>query len=537
MRQLSVGGTWNVRADEGDGRTVDALIVPWDAIGETDDGPELVRRGAFSDVDPARVVLRMDHADPPAGRATALDDQDDGAVARFAVGRTPRGDELLATVAAGLEPNVSIGFREVPGGSRQERVDGRSVRVHSRIDLVEVSTTWRPVYAGATVLSVRSDQHEAAAMDESPDTIEQAGPAAPIAPTGPAAISGDVLTRHEAVLDRLMGRLDDMELRQRQDLTRAPGDQAIQARAMVHRGQWASVAVRALAGERIPDLELRALADVTTTTNLGVVPPNFRSELIGIIDPSRPFLDSTKQVPPGDSGMRQTMPRIVQRPLTGKQATEKAEVASRATIIDSVNFDAVTIAGAGDLSIQVIRRSSPQYLATWLDLLAESYAINADNEAVDALLAASPIAGGVFNPASPSFGAAYTNAAAVHQTLRPDRIWLSTAAVAAFIDAKEPTGGGGRPLYPGLVSIASVAGEGSPGGPAPISLRPVHVPALDDEAPDLIVGPSAGFAWAEDGTYQLSADVPAKAGRDVGLVGMIWFMPIYGGAFTTYTLA
>jgi hypothetical protein len=147
------------------------------------------------------------------------------------------------------------------------------------------------------------------------------------------------------------------------------------------------------------------------------------------------------------------------------------------------------------------------------------------------------VEGGELDPAAPAFGGAFTNAAsATGRTMQPDRIWLSTAALAAFIDAVEPAGGGGRPLYPGLASIAGLSGGPGAGVPGGFSLTPVWVPELDDETPDIIVGPSRAFVWAEDGTYTLQADVPAKFGRDVGLAGMIWYAPIYPAAFTSYTL-
>jgi hypothetical protein len=83
-------------------------------------------------------------------------------------------------------------------------------------------------------------------------------------------------------------------------------------------------------------------------------------------------------------------------------------------------------------------------------------------------------------------------------------------------------------------------------------LRPVIVPELDVlkasppaaltgpepdiEVPDIIIGPADGFAWAEDGTYTLQADNPGQAGRDVALVGMLFYAATHPGAFTGYTL-
>ena len=85
------------------------------------------------------------------------------------------------------------------------------------------------------------------------------------------------------------------------------------------------------------------------------------------------------------------------------------------------------------------------------------------------------------------------------------------------LDAMAPNG---ELLYP-----AGVAG-----GIA--SLRPVYVAALHDTGTEVLVGPSSGFCWSEDGSFALQAVVPARAGEDIAAFGLICFAPMYRGAFT-----
>jgi phage head maturation protease len=508
--EFTLSGT--IQSFDEDKREVEVLIVPWDVDAETARGLERFERGAFDGIEPGQFVFRQRHQDPPTGRGIVLDNRDDGQYGRFKISQTAAGDEQVTLIRDGVETGISVGFEDGKY-DRKKMSDGRMQYLHKQVNpegQLEVSTTWKPAYRQAAVLNYREVHDVADEQEAAVATTEQ--PAAPATP--------DVSDKLDAIFTR-MEKLDE-------------GQRKFAAAAIANGApkDAANKFVRQIA------IQVRELAEVVTTNNLGVVPDAMSSEILGRIDEGRPFMNSTRQVPTPASGMNLLYPKITQRPLVAEQAAEKDEVASRATAITSVDFPFASYAGAGDLSIQLIKRSSPDFLNLWLELLGQAYAVSTEDAAVDALLAESAVVegSGTFDPETDTFGAAFNNSiTATGRTMKPNRIWLSTTALIQFMDARTPSGGGGEPLYPALSGISGLtAGGGSDLG---FTLQPVWVPALDNEIVDVIIGPSGAFVWAEDGTYSLQADVPAKAGRDVGIVGMVAFAPIYPAAFTTYVVA
>jgi HK97 family phage major capsid protein len=345
-----------------------------------------------------------------------------------------------------------------------------------------------------------------------------------------AAVRADLAkigTSVDAFAEKMGERIEKLEERSRSQFI-VPSDEP---KPKANRADWISTVLKLLSGERVPELQIRALDDLITTDNAGVVPDAISSELIGVIDPSRPFMQSTRRMDTPASGLTLTVPVITQRPTVAEQTTEKTEVDSTKTLIGTTDFVAQTFAGGGDISLQLLKRSSPSFLSLYLELLAEAYGLTTEAAAVADLNAAGIGSGGALDPEALALGSAWSSAVGSAFKRGPDTIWMSSAAVAAFIDAKAD--GTNAPLYSQL--SANFTAGGGVGGSIQ-GLRAVYVPALDATANDVIVGPSRGFAWAEDGTFVLQVDNPALAGRDVAMVGIVWFAAMYPAAFTAYSV-
>lgn len=496
-------------------------LVPWGVVANSKAGPEVWESGAFDDVDPTSLVLQLEHMDPPAGRSRELENRSDGQYAVFRVSKTQRGDDILALAMDGVTRGVSVTFADLPGGTEIQTRNGRRTRVVRKADVRAVSTTWRPTWQQSAVLEVRSEpEQEIAPM------TEEIAPIVVAAPVDLSPLTAQITAMQTDFSDRFAA----LEERSRGAQIIIPTAETVREPKLY---EWADAVVRLMSGERLSPAYLheRALDDVLVADNPGLVPHAFSNTVIGIMDTRRQFLNTTTQIPAPPSGMTLTIPRLTQRATADVQLTEKTEIESTALKSVLASFDALTIAAGADVSIQMIKRSSPGTMDLLMRDMARAYGAKADQKAIAALLAAGTTPGAHnIDPEALLIGDAWGNSIANYGE-PPDTLWLSSAAVEAFIDAKD--NGTNRPLYSNLT--ASIAAGNLPGGGVS-ALRPVYCPALDGTTVDVMVGPSSGFVWAEDGAFELAVDNPTLAGRDIAIVGIMFFVPRYPLAFTTYDI-
>jgi phage head maturation protease len=83
---------------------------------------ETLERGALAGTDPAKAVLTATHPRDagtlPIGRTLTIEDRADAAWGEWLVSDTALGNEVLALARDQVPLGLSVGFMEVPGGSR-----------------------------------------------------------------------------------------------------------------------------------------------------------------------------------------------------------------------------------------------------------------------------------------------------------------------------------------------------------------------------------------------------------------------------------
>jgi uncharacterized protein len=147
--------------DGGDGRTLVGPMLPWGVEAKVVDRGRLVTetftRGALAGTDPAQVPLTATHprdaSTLPIGRTLSIEDCADAAWGQWRVSDTALGNEVLALARDGVPLGLSVGFAEVPGGSRWSADRQRVTRTRAALDHVAVVRV--PAYQGAGVVGVR----------------------------------------------------------------------------------------------------------------------------------------------------------------------------------------------------------------------------------------------------------------------------------------------------------------------------------------------------------------------------------------------
>jgi HK97 family phage major capsid protein len=127
----------------------------------------------------------------------------------------------------------------------------------------------------------------------------------------------------------------------------------------------------------------RTLQNVTSTTVAGLIVPTHMTQILDIIDRSRPVVDSGRDVPLDRGSM--TYPVIGTRPTVVEQTSEKTEAGTVAPTVTSATLTAKTYLGATNVSWQAINWSTPDVLSLYFDLAAEAYARQTEGRACDVL--------------------------------------------------------------------------------------------------------------------------------------------------------
>src|SRR5215217_1684669 len=153
--------------DEGDGRTLVGPLLPWGVEARVVDRGRLVTetftRGALEGTNPATVPLTATHPKDagtlPIGVMVEFEERADAAHGAWHVSDTLIGNEVLALARDGVPLGLSVGFAEVPGGSRWSADRQRVTRTRAALDHVAVVRV--PAYQGAGVVGVRSSDARA----------------------------------------------------------------------------------------------------------------------------------------------------------------------------------------------------------------------------------------------------------------------------------------------------------------------------------------------------------------------------------------
>lgn len=499
-----------ITAADSNTRTVTGRIVTWNEEGSTSAGrtvflPNSINFGK-------NVKLLWEHRlEKPLGKLISAEVTDKGIEASFKIAGTIAGDDYLTEAAEGLRDGLSVGVKV----DSWQNNDG--VMTIDAAKLIEVSAVTEPAISSARISDV-------AASENTEENSE------------PASADSDQPNEGEQVSDTTVSAAPAVESVDAAKAEAPAVSAAFYAKPRVNlnvtAGQYALAQVRAAQGDTDSRDLVAALDAATTTENIGVVPPTYLRDLIGIIDNSMPFADSIEQGTLPATGMK------FYRPVLGTQATtaqtaEAVELDSTDTTITSMEIDVVKIGGANKISVELLERSDPAYLDVLLRELAASWAQKADAYAASIALGAPGSSSGATLYAAIADGIA-DSFAVVRKT--PNRFLADTGNFAELLAAVDDNK---RPLFAAAApqNAAGLITQGSTAGT--IAGLQLVVDANLDTGTGVkgVIYPSDAATFYKSAAFQIRSNVVSTAEVEVGLYGYVACARKYATAFRNLTVA
>ena len=508
---MEINFSMNVVAADSDKREITGRVVTWGEKGYTSAGETVFEPNSISFNKKTKLLLEHERT-RPLGTLKSYEITDQGIDAVFHVARTSAGEDALVEASTGLRDGFSVGVK-VDSWNNKEGV------MHiTAAKLIEVSLVTDPAIDSARVSDVAASENtEEVPLEEVPltegeglvsetvseatvtEAVEASKPVATINASAPVAY-----TSPRVNLD-------------------------------VTAGQYAKAQLAASRGDADARDLIAALEVATVAENTGMVPPNYLKDIIGIIDSSRPFVDSIERAPLPASGMKVFTPKLGTQ-ATVAQTAEGVEFDSTDTTVTFQEDNVVKFAGAGILNVELIDRSDPSFLDLYIRELAASYAQKTDAYAIG--LARD---GAVGSSGASIYKAVADGIADSYGVMRftPNRLAVhpTAAGTISYADLLGAEDGNDRPLFAAAVpqNAGGLITQGSTQGTVAGLSLVVDPNYTGDQF--ALVYPSAAMRFHESSQIQLRSNIVSNGQLEIGLYGYVCVVNRYPTAFRKLTVA
>jgi HK97 family phage prohead protease len=497
----------SVIAADTDSRTISGRIVTWGEVGNTSAGKTIFAKDSIA-LKP--VKLFIDHnMDKPIGKVLDFETTDLGIQATFKIANTQRGNDAIVEAMEGLKDGFSVGIKLTEYDNTDE---GLVVKMSN---LVEVSLVETPAIDSARV-------SEVAASDD--PTHEQEGSDMTDTP--------ELQTENEVSVEA--AKVEAASAR-----TSAPVFTAPRVDTNVTAGQYVHAQIKASQGDNDARDLIAALEIATVAENTGMVPPNYLRDIIGIIDDSRPFINSIERAPLPASGMKIFTPKLGTQAAVA-QTAEGVEFESVDTVVTFQEDNIVKFAGANIINVELLDRSDPSFLDLLLRELAASYAQKTDAYAANIAAHNSGNSDGesIYQAIAKGIADSYGI-----MRFTPDNLLVAPSGGQDDIDFAGLLGAvdsNDRPLY-AAAAVQNAAGlitQGSTNGTVAglnMVVDPNYTGNNDGDKYGLVY-PRAAMRFHESGTVQLRSNIVANGRVEIGIYGYAAVVNKYPTAFRYLTV-
>jgi HK97 family phage prohead protease len=489
-------------------RTISGKIVTWDEQGSTSAGLTVFEKDSIDFSKPVKLLLEH-QTTKPLGKLVDITATDTGLEATFRLAKTFRADDALEEAATGLRDGFSVGVK-INEWKNEEGV----LRIKSST-LQEVSLVTDPAIDSARVAEVAASEtpenSEAAAEDTTTEEnkVSEINSEAPIATEAVEAAQAPVVTAQYMAYTK--PRVD----------------------TNVTAGQYLNAQIKALGGDTDARDLVAALQIATVSENTGMVPPNYLRDVIGVIDSSRPFIDSIERAPLPASGMKIFTPKLGTQ-ATVAQTAEGVEFSSTDTVVTFQEDNIVKFAGANVVNVELFDRSDPSFADLLVRELAASYA-----QKTDAYAANIACQNSIGSTGSSIYKSIVDGIADSYGVMRftPNNLLVAPSGGEDGIDFAGLLGevADGRPLFAAAApqNAAGLVTQGSTNGTI-AGLNLVVDPNYTGNnagAKYGLVYPSAAMRFHESGTIELRANLVANGRIEIGLYGYVAVVNRFPTAF------